>query len=73
MPYWTATRAASTRETGVAMATNLNPFDESCLSKDVLVPSVARADLKSVWAMKNEFQARHPGQQVSIGVGPINA
>jgi hypothetical protein len=51
-----------------AVAMNVNPFDESCLSKDVLVPSVAPADLKSVWAMKNEFEARHPGQRVSIGV-----
>jgi hypothetical protein len=50
------------------MAMNGNPFDVSCLSKDVLVPSVAPADLKSVWAMKSEFQARHPGQQASIGV-----
>ena len=50
------------------MASNVNPFDKSCLSEDVLVPSVAPADLKSVWAMKNEFQSRHPGQQVSIGV-----
>ncbi len=50
------------------MAANVNPFDESSLSKDVLVPCVAPADLKSVWTMKNEFQVRHPGQQVSIGV-----
>jgi hypothetical protein len=50
------------------MAANENPFNENCLSKDVLVPPVAPADLKSVWAMKNEFQARHPGQHVSIGV-----
>jgi hypothetical protein len=50
------------------MATNANPFDESSSSKDILVPSVAHADLKSVWAMANEFQVRHPGQQVSIGV-----
>jgi hypothetical protein len=50
------------------MAMNVNPFDKSCLSKEVLVPSVAPADLKSVWAMAHEFQARHAGQQVSIGV-----
>ncbi len=49
------------------MATNANPFNEKRLCEDVLVPSVAPADLKSVWAMTNEFQMRHPGQQVSIG------
>lgn len=49
-----------------AMAPNVNPFGESCLSKDVLVPTVAPADLKSVWAMQNDFQARHPGQQGAI-------
>jgi hypothetical protein len=50
------------------MTTNVNPFDDSCLSKDVLVPAVDPADLKNAWKMQNEFQARHPGQQVSTGV-----
>ena len=50
------------------MATNANPFKEDYLSSDVLIPPVAPADLKSVWAMKNEFQIRHPGQPVSISV-----
>jgi hypothetical protein len=31
------------------------------------VPSVDVADLKSVWAMQNELQARVPGKSISIG------
>ena len=50
------------------MSANVNPFREDYLSSDVFIPPVAPADLKSVWAMKNEFQIRHPGQQVSISV-----
>lgn len=50
------------------MATNANPSKEGFLSSDLLIPPVTPADLKTVWAMKNEFQIRHPGQPVSISV-----
>ncbi len=50
------------------MATNIDSFEKVCPSTDVLVPSVSPADLKSIWSMKNEFQIRHPGQPVSIGM-----
>ena len=50
------------------MATKTNPPKEDDLSRDLLIPPVAPADLKIVWTMKSEFQIRHPGQQFSIPV-----
>lgn len=50
------------------MATNANPSKEAFRSSVLLVPAVALADLKTIWAMKNEFQIRHPGRPVSISV-----
>jgi hypothetical protein len=50
------------------MATNFNPFDDSSWPKDGLVPAVDPADLKSVWAIQNDFQARNPGQQGAISI-----
>ena len=50
------------------MATNFNPFDHSSWPKDGLVPAVNAIDLKTIWAMQNDFQAHHPGQQVSIDI-----
>jgi len=50
------------------MATNFNPFDDSSWPKEGLVPAVNPTDLKSIWAMQNDIQARHPGRQVSIGI-----
>jgi hypothetical protein len=49
------------------MAADANPINESYSSNDLLIPSVDPADLKSIWAMKNEFQILHPGRKVSIG------
>jgi hypothetical protein len=46
--------------------TNFNPFDGSSWPQDGLVPAVTAADLKCIWGMQNDWQARHPGQQVSI-------
>jgi hypothetical protein len=37
-------------------------------TNDGLVPAVDAADLKSVWSMQNDFQARHPRQQVAIDI-----
>jgi hypothetical protein len=37
-------------------------------TNDDLVPAVDAADLKSVWLMQNDFQARHPGQPVAINI-----
>ncbi len=42
-------------------------------TNDGLVPAVDPADLKSVWAMTNEFQVRHPGQQVVISIDAYNS
>ncbi|MGB9468056.1 MAG: hypothetical protein WBQ59_01770, partial [Candidatus Acidiferrum sp.] len=47
---------------------NFNPLDDSSWPKGGLVPAVDPADLKSVWAMQNDFQARHPGQQGAISI-----
>jgi hypothetical protein len=48
------------------MATNSNPFADSILMKDGLIPIVDPADLKSVWAMQEDLIATHPGQQFGI-------
>lgn len=50
------------------MSTNVNSHNEEYSSGEALIASVAPADLKTVWTMNNEFQIRHPGQQVSISL-----
>lgn len=37
-------------------------------TNDGLVPAVDPADLKSVWSMQNDSQARHPDQLVAISI-----
>jgi|HubBroStandDraft_6_1064221.scaffolds.fasta_scaffold1062327_2 hypothetical protein len=52
------------------MGTNSGNFDlfgDGAEGETGPVPSVDAADLKSVWAMQNEMQARMPGKQFSIG------
>ena len=52
------------------MATNSNPFADSILMKDGLIPTVDPADLKSVWAMQEDVIATHPGQQIAVASSP---
>jgi hypothetical protein len=37
-------------------------------TNDGLVPAVDAADLRRVWSMQNDLQARHPGQLVAISM-----
>jgi hypothetical protein len=48
------------------MTTSSNPFADSILMKDGLIPIVDPADLKNVWAMQEDVLVTHPGQQVGI-------
>jgi hypothetical protein len=41
-------------------------FGDGPISENNPVAAVAPADLKSVWAMQDDVQARSPGQQVAI-------
>jgi hypothetical protein len=52
------------------MAMNFENFDlfgDGAEGDTGPVPSVDAADLKSVWAMQNELQAKVPGKQIGIG------
>jgi len=40
----------------------------SAKTPSALVPAVDPADLKRIWAMQNDFQARNPGQENAIGI-----
>jgi hypothetical protein len=48
------------------MATSLDHFWGSGSPSGGSVPPVDPADLRSVWAMQSEIQARNPGQQIGI-------
>ena len=50
------------------MATDLEFFRSRAEAENGPVPAVDPADLKSIWAMQDEVQARVPGQQVVIGM-----
>ena len=50
------------------MATTFDIFGDGPISENKPVAAVAPADLKSVWAMQDDVQARSPGQQVTISV-----
>ena len=49
------------------MATSFDIFGDGPISENKPVAAVAPADLKNVWAMQDDAQARSPGQQVAIG------
>jgi hypothetical protein len=49
------------------MATSLDHFWGSGSPSGGSVPPVDPADLRSVWTMQSEIQARNPGQQIGIG------
>jgi hypothetical protein len=51
---------------GDIVATTFDTFGDGPISENKPVAAVAPADLKSVWAMQDDVQARYPGQQVSI-------
>lgn len=48
------------------MATNLDHFWGSDTPSGGSVPPVDPADLRSVWKMQSDAQARNPGQQIGI-------
>jgi hypothetical protein len=50
------------------MATNpVNDFWGGAAPSGGSVPPVEPADLRSVWTMQSEIQARRPGEQIGIG------
>jgi hypothetical protein len=53
---------------GDTMLTTCDIFGDSPISENDPVAAVTPADLKSVWAMQDDVQARFPGEQVMIGV-----
>jgi hypothetical protein len=48
------------------MATSLDSFWGSANQDSGSVPPVDPADIRSVWTMQSEVQARNPGQQIGI-------
>jgi hypothetical protein len=48
------------------MGTIFDVFGGGSISENEPVAAVAPEDLKSVWAMQDNVQARSPGQQVAI-------
>jgi hypothetical protein len=51
------------------METTFDIFGDGSISENDPVAAVAPADLKSVWAMQDDVQARSPGQRVAISAG----
>ena len=48
------------------MATKFDIFDDGAELENGLVPAVDPADLRSVWAMQNDFQSVAPGGRCAI-------
>jgi hypothetical protein len=54
---------------GDTLATTFDIFGDGPISENNPVAAVAPADLKSVWAMQDDVQARSPGHQFAISAG----
>jgi hypothetical protein len=50
------------------METTFDIFGDGSTSENRPIAVVSSADLRSVWAMQDDVQARSPGQQVAISV-----
>jgi hypothetical protein len=48
------------------VATKFGIFDDGAELENGLVPAVDPADLRSVWAMQNDFQSVAPGGRFAI-------